>query len=257
MALPEAVTHIDWQLSSLQGVRVVGGHRPTLRFDTATGRIAGFSGCNNYSASYSISDSRLSIGPIAATRMACGAAAMSIEDVFNAALARVTYWQLQEGQLTLGHGNNVLMTLTAASNKQTAVFPGTFEFHSKVADKSVAVINSKHTEPVVPGSASMLTIRVTPHSTVFDAHGQLIGLAILTTSSGGSGTFYEMALLVKRDGKWINTDTVILGDRIKIKDLSVENGNVTVDALVHAKGEPMCCPSISQRFRYRIEQGHL
>ncbi|HWB56477.1 MAG TPA: META domain-containing protein [Gaiellaceae bacterium] len=63
---------------------LVGGRGETLRLDA--GHLSGFSGCNRYVGGYTLDGDRLTVGPIATTRMACAPEAMEAEDAFLAAL---------------------------------------------------------------------------------------------------------------------------------------------------------------------------
>jgi heat shock protein HslJ len=75
---PEASTasldNREWVLVGLGEVAAplgAGGRPATLRFDPATGRAAGFAGCNRYSAGYTLAGDSLTFGPAISTKMAC------------------------------------------------------------------------------------------------------------------------------------------------------------------------------------------
>ena len=61
--------------------------RPTMVFDTTTMQVAGTTGCNSYSGSYSMDEFGVEIGPVAATKKACPD--MTTEDIFLKALSNV------------------------------------------------------------------------------------------------------------------------------------------------------------------------
>ncbi|MEN6518299.1 MAG: META domain-containing protein [Methanospirillum sp.] len=66
-----------WQLTSFLGangetVRAVAGSVPLVTFDR-TGKVGGSVGCNRFSADYTVSGTRLAIGPTVSTLMACPA----------------------------------------------------------------------------------------------------------------------------------------------------------------------------------------
>ncbi len=67
----------------------------------ADGRLSGKASCNRYGASYETEGDRLSIGPIAATRMACAPPLMQQETRFLSLLAGVRRWSVASGALTL------------------------------------------------------------------------------------------------------------------------------------------------------------
>ena len=56
-----------------------------VRFE-AEGRLSGHGGCNRFFGSYEITDDRVSVGPLGATRMACPGPVMELEMAFMSAL---------------------------------------------------------------------------------------------------------------------------------------------------------------------------
>jgi heat shock protein HslJ/uncharacterized lipoprotein YbaY len=73
----------------------------TLDFD-AEGRVAGVAACNRYTAEYELGGEGLSIGPAAATKMACREPLMALEDRFLGLLSGVERFDIGEtGELIL------------------------------------------------------------------------------------------------------------------------------------------------------------
>jgi len=79
------------------------------------------------------------------------------------------------------------------------------------------------------------------------AYGEISGspsaAVVLATNAGGSGTFFDLALLQWQSGRWINTDMAELGDRVQIHAVAIEDNVIRVDLTTHGPGDPMCCPS--------------
>lgn len=75
--------------------------------------------------------------------------------------------------------------------------------------------------------------------------------AILSSQGMGSGTFYELTALVLKDRKISQTNSIVVGDRIKITSLSIESGEIILDAVTHKTDDPSCCPS--QRYIKRLK----
>jgi copper homeostasis protein (lipoprotein) len=61
----------EWVLVTALGQPVPDGVVATLRLDRQTGEAAGSTGCNNFVGSYELVGTRLQIGAVAFTRMAC------------------------------------------------------------------------------------------------------------------------------------------------------------------------------------------
>lgn len=72
----------------------------TLNFNSETKTVSGFSGCNNFSGSYTENDGQLVFGTLIATEMYCKDSS-KIESVFMKALSKTTTYQLNKGKLSL------------------------------------------------------------------------------------------------------------------------------------------------------------
>jgi putative lipoprotein len=93
----------EWTLVGLgeSAAPVGAGGRPaTIQFDPASGRAAGFAGCNRYSAEYTIAGDSLGFGPAVSTKMAC-ADGDGLERRFLAALPEIVTYEISDSMLTL------------------------------------------------------------------------------------------------------------------------------------------------------------
>jgi heat shock protein HslJ len=91
----------EWTAVEIDGVPIPeADRRPTT---VVTGdRIAGFGGCNRYTAQIrEVSPGEIAIGPIAGTKMACPGAEMRIEDRFLASLGKAGRYTFLAGRLML------------------------------------------------------------------------------------------------------------------------------------------------------------
>ena len=80
------------------------------------GQVSGTGGCNRMSGRAEIEGSRIAVGPIASTRMACAPAAMDQEQKFFAALERARFWEVDQerGKLILLDAANKRLMILAA-----------------------------------------------------------------------------------------------------------------------------------------------
>lgn len=101
----------DWTATTLNGAPLPADAEVTLSF--ADGRIAGKSACNRYSGPATLTGEGLTLGPLAATKMACLAALMETEQATFAAFSRVTTFDITaEGALILTDGSTPLLAAT-------------------------------------------------------------------------------------------------------------------------------------------------
>lgn len=97
----------DWRLAELVGTDLPAEVEVTLSL--AEGRVTGLSGCNRYGGSYRLTGEGLALGPLAGTRMACGAAQSAVEAAYLAALGRVSRFDLAEDGALLLIAGDVLL----------------------------------------------------------------------------------------------------------------------------------------------------
>jgi len=109
----------------------------------------------------------------------------------------------------------------------------------------------------VKGSATETIVALTNHIAFGKAAKKEGSAVILVTNTGGSGFFYDLAFMVKEKGKQRNIATTALGDRVKIKSLSIENGNIIVQMVKHNKKDPICCPTMDVTQKYTLQDNKL
>lgn len=92
-----------WVLQSIGGEDVGAAGlpkgAPMLRFDVTEMRVSGHGGCNAFTAPFRVEGRRITIGPVAATRMACPD--MESEKRFFSALLESHAFELPGGRLVL------------------------------------------------------------------------------------------------------------------------------------------------------------
>jgi len=105
-----------WALTDLAGKAPLKDTGITIQFNS-DGTVAGSSGCNQYSGSYTASGSSLTIStPLASTMMMCAEPVMVQEGAYQAALAGVKAYTVKGDKLTLfGPNNGEIANYKAAS----------------------------------------------------------------------------------------------------------------------------------------------
>lgn len=118
--------------------------------------------------------------------------------------------------------------------------------------------DGEYREPGAPGSASETVVRLA-EPIVFGElpDAQVAAVMPLATETGGSGTFYELALVIDLNGEPLNIASVFLGDRIQINAIDFENGQIVVDLIKQGPDDPMCCPTLNVLQKYALEGAGL
>jgi heat shock protein HslJ len=75
---------------------------------------------------------------------------------------------------------------------------------------------------------------------------------IVAQSTGGTGEYVHIAVLAARAGQARNVATVLLGDRVKVRDLRIEGGQLQVDVVRAGPNDPACCPAEVATLAWRL-----
>lgn len=134
--------------------------------------------------------------------------------------------------------------------------------YTGIYDQPVTLVQGVYEgRPFVAGGASrpVVTLLAQPRWQVdVDSDGSQETLVLLTESSGGSGTFVYLALMSKTTSGYRNLDTVLLGDRIRVADLSVVGGLLAVQIEPRSTIAPALREIDDYTIRWwQVADGHL
>jgi heat shock protein HslJ len=252
---------VEWRLRQLGDAAVPmlpGNRQPSLLLDPAGKQAAGFAGCNNFFGGYELAGATLRFGPLAATRKACADAESTLETKYLQALARTRGWKIDAGELLLLDGAEVLARFAPQPVDSSTIDLATLTVRSRVYTSGpVTLTRGEYQARAAPGSAGEIALRLTDQRAFTTQAGRQVGAVVLVTSMGGSGNFYELALLSRQADAWVNTDTVLLGDRVKVHSVAIENNIVVVAMTRHGPQDPQCCPTLAVQRRYTIQDNRL
>lgn len=132
--------------------------------------------------------------------------------------------------------------------------------YAGIYDQPVLLVNGTYEgEPFVEGGMARPVVIYSGVRTSgdLDGDGAQDAAVILSENSGGSGMFTYLAALFNQDGQPVNTDTVLLGDRVQVTRLSIENGVIVVEMLAAGPQDPLCCPSLPILLTFILQNGKL
>ena len=76
-----------------------------------------------------------------------------------------------------------------------------------------------------------------------DGDGVEDAAAILSASTGGSGSFVYLAAASGASGSPRNVGTVLLGDRVDVRGFEIDGGNIRLRLIEAGPNDPACCPT--------------
>jgi heat shock protein HslJ len=273
------LTSSAWQLVQYQNAQ--GEAVPVLAETEITaifgedGSLVGSAGCNSYTANYKTKGGAIAIGAVAATQMACASpeGVMEQESGYITALSQVLGWNVEGDSLALNDGSgNQLLVYQAVTETAEASLPAetppalavealaNATYQSQYTKSGEAtLVDGEYREQAAPGSATETVVMLTEHMAVVELEdGQPAAAVILVTDPGGSGTFYDLHVLIASDGEPTDIATAFLGDRVQIDSLSVnEDGVIAVDMITHGPDDPLCCPTLHVLQTYVVQRGEL
>ena len=127
------------------------------------------------------------------------------------------------------------------------------------ASKTAKLTNGAFEESIVPGSATKLKIQLSDKAALGDLNGDGAGdaAAILISSPGGSGTFYHLVAVVNEAGTPKPKASILLGDRVVLKSISIAAGEIVVAMTKQGPGDPMVKPTLDVTQKYKLQADKL
>ncbi len=112
------------------------------------------------------------------------------------------------------------------------------------------------TEPASPDYVSAFLLETQAFGDL-DGDGAGDAVVLLGENYGGSGTFVSMVVMLNREGEPVQAAVVPLDDRPLVNSLFIEDGQVGLDAILHAANAPRCCANFPVTRTYILEESGL
>lgn len=121
----------------------------------------------------------------------------------------------------------------------------------------VALEAGEYRAPSAPGSASEVVVQLTEDLACGDLNGQPSAAIVLVSAGGGSGTFSSLHAVQPLDGMPAEVAYTLLGDRVKVERVAIEDNRILVDLITHAPDDPLCCPTQAVRQAFALDGTQL
>ena len=76
--------------------------------------------------------------------------------------------------------------------------------------------------------------------------------ALIAENYGGSGVFTFLVVFTNVNGAPVFKTSTMVDDRPGLNALSIDNGEIFIDAVIHAADDPLCCPTLRINRHYRL-----
>jgi hypothetical protein len=80
---------------------------------------------------------------------------------------------------------------------------------------------------------------------------------LLSESSGGTGDWISVVVVLNQGGAPVQSADRLIDDRAQISGMTIQNGRIVVDAIIHGLQDAMCCPSFPVKETLRVQNNQL
>ena len=114
-------------------------------------------------------------------------------------------------------------------------------------------------EQGTPGGADYIAVQMTEFVATgdLDADGSDEVAALVAENFGGTGVFVFLVVYKDTNGTPTFFASRIVDDRPQLNTLSIENGEIFLDATIHGTDDPMCCPTLKTARHYKLVNDQL
>jgi heat shock protein HslJ len=88
-----------------------------------------------------------------------------------------------------------------------------------------------------------------------DGDGTDDAVVLLNYAPGGTGQLLHLAVMARKKGKIQNLATTLIGDRVQIRDVRIEQKRIFVDIIQAGPKDAMCCPGEVTTRGWTLEPG--
>ncbi len=135
---------------------------------------------------------------------------------------------------------NAAQQAPASTKPEDATYSGIYEYPITLKD------GHWQGTPFIEEGASRPTVGLVEDFRLtgdLDGDGEMEYIVFLWENSGGSGTRIYLAVMGLQEGRFVNLNTTLIGDRIKLRAGRINKGKIELDVIQHGPNEPACCPS--------------
>ncbi len=125
--------------------------------------------------------------------------------------------------------------------------------------KSAPLRDGVYEEEVAPGSATRLKVQLADIAGFgeIDSDGSVDAAVVLIGSPGGSGTFIYLVAVLNNGGKPEPVATTLLGDRVAVRAVQVQDHKVTLRMRVRGPSDPLASLTTEVTRVYSVQNGQL
>jgi hypothetical protein len=136
-------------------------------------------------------------------------------------------------------GNNAAQLIPSMSELENMTY-----LSNITESGSVQLSNGSFQQPTYDRAGTVLVATLTNHRLTGYLNKNRQGAVVVLRTAGGAGSVYfDLAAVVKDTAGVHNIALASLGDRVKIRSMSMDDGIIRLQLAVHTPEDQPCCPS--------------
>lgn len=149
-------------------------------------------------------------------------------------------------------------TSTAVPEEAKKILNAEYQLGATDALRVVQLTDGKY-EQGTQGGTDSISVAVSDFIAVGDlnADGTNEVAALVSENYGGTGVFVFLAVYTNENGTLTFQNSTMVDDRPQLMALSIQSGEIFLDAVIHGADEPMCCPTLRTTRHYRFVDDQL
>jgi hypothetical protein len=136
---------------------------------------------------------------------------------------------------------------------------GWLSYPLDIVGGKVTLVNDQYYFPNVESMGGSLLVALSK----MRAHGDLDGdgdpdmAVLLVADADDDRMLIYLAAVINQNGNAIAAGSILLGDRVNVDKMRIENGQIVVNMRTHASDDPPCCPTLEVVWRYNLQGNRL
>uniref|UniRef100_A0A7C3WSG2 Uncharacterized protein n=1 Tax=Desulfobacca acetoxidans TaxID=60893 RepID=A0A7C3WSG2_9BACT len=127
----------------------------------------------------------------------------------------------------------------------------------KVGDKRITLKNGFYQEGSIEDGSYFLVAFVKAAIGDINSDGSNDAAVVYFVNTGGSGGAVVLTAIMNRNGTPVEIASVDLERYPEVKSISIKNGTIILNMLVHGPNDAECCPTVKQTSKYILAGNKL
>ena len=125
--------------------------------------------------------------------------------------------------------------------------------------QTVHLVNGAYQSGNDPASADYVSVTLTEPIAFGDLNGDGVSDAavLLAENYGGTGVFVSVIAMLNQNGLAVQAASELVDDRPILNSITIQDGQIILDATVHGPNDPGCCAAQPNKRVYRYEADRL